>query len=163
MKYAKIPEDCLMNFSDSEMVSGGEDHTTSESESSSDSEEEREKRLKELQEQVCMLQFFHIPNSYWHKMISGFAQTLENLQITKCIFEGNLIRGHSSFWLRGKPAEIQRMGTRVMVTTSECITFTFLTVMAAETLQESGLLQKPWTRPVLIKSLKQAMCAFCVS
>ena len=64
MKYAKIPEDCLMNFSDSEMVSGGEDHTTSESESSSDSEEEREKRLKELQEQVCMLQFFHIPNSY---------------------------------------------------------------------------------------------------
>ena len=54
MKYAKIPEDCLMPMSDSDMHSGKEDRpTSSESESSSDSEEEREKRLKELQEQVC--------------------------------------------------------------------------------------------------------------
>ena len=54
MKYAKIPEDCLMPLSDSDMHSGKEERpTTSESESSSDSEEEREKRLKELQEQVC--------------------------------------------------------------------------------------------------------------
>ena len=38
--------------------------------------------------------------------------------------------------------EIQRMGTRVMSTTSECIMFTVLTVMAVETLRESGLVQK---------------------
>ena len=81
MKYAKIPEDCLMNFSDSEMLSG-EDESTSESESSSDSEEEREKRLKELQEQVCTLQFVPILNWYWRKMMRGFAQTPENTQIT---------------------------------------------------------------------------------
>ena len=38
--------------------------------------------------------------------------------------------------------EIQRMGTRVMSTISECIMFTVLTVMAVETLRESGLVQK---------------------
>ena len=35
-----------------------------------------------------------------------------------------------------------------------------LTVMAAETLRESGLVQNTGTCPVLIKRLKKAMCAF---
>ena len=46
----------------------------------------------------------------------------------------------SRYFIRCYP-EIQRMGTRVMATASECIMFTVLTVMAAETLRESGLFQ----------------------
>jgi len=76
MKYAKIPEDCLMPMSDSDMHSGKEDQqTSSESESSSDSEEEREKRLKELQEQVCEQVLGHTVFTKAFNLIHCYIQT----------------------------------------------------------------------------------------
>ena len=59
--------------------------------------------------------------------------------------------------------EIQRMGTRVMACYGEMHHVHGFDSNGGGNITRERDFAKPWTRPVLIKRLKKAMCAFCVA